>query len=181
VRALDEVNLRGSGAVTGYEGVDFITRFEGVTTVADSFARATGLFGFVSADSVNKTYLDSTILGEAGAVVTAGPRDPNDPALADVAGYDHLAFYVSTENGSISVTAPTDTSLRSLAVDGSDSPVTVDSRTPNVAFSSDVVILSGRNPELLVDVSGQIVKAVNISVNDIAGGSATRTSGTIDD
>ncbi len=169
----NKVLLDANASVTGYEGVDFIVKYSGVNTSADNaFSRSTGLFGHVDADATNNTHLDSQIVGAASARVTAGPRKPSDPVLADGGSYDHLAFYVDTTNGSIDVSADADVSRRSLAgggaaehggpADNGEDPW-IDANT--IAFSSDVVILSGLSPVLVVDSDGKIVTADNISVN----------------
>src|SRR6185295_14547851 len=59
-----------------------------------------------------------------------------------------------------------------------DSPF-VDNQS--IDFGANVLILSGRNPELIVGDTGVIDKAINLSVNDVAGGMPTRTSGQIVD
>src|SRR5262249_45367010 len=51
IHAANNVLLDDHAAVTGYEGVDFRTRFDGVDTLAKTFARATGLFGHVGSDA----------------------------------------------------------------------------------------------------------------------------------
>ena len=175
IHTVNHVLIDGSAAVTGYEGVDFRTRFDGVDTLSHTFARATGLFGHVSSDANNSTHMDSSVTGTGAALVTAGPRE------GVTAGYDHLAFYVDTSNGSISASHTSDSSKRSLATGGDNGDGSGSLPTAVIDFSSDVRILSGLNPELVVDSGGQITTAKNVSVNDAAGGNSNRTSGTIVD
>jgi hypothetical protein len=178
VNAQNNVNLRANSALTGYEGVDLIARYynpdpasapdhQAVNSYSDAFGRATGLFGYVDGSAANTTTLTSTLLGELHSTVTAGPRDPSDPLLQDVAGYNHLALYADTTNGKISFDAHGDVSRRSLAVGGSSESPEILTVTPKIDFSSDVVIFSGRSPELVIDSSGHIAKAVNIGVNGV--------------
>jgi hypothetical protein len=184
----NKVLLDSNAAVTGYEGVDFRVKYDGVNTDAFSFARATGLFGVVHSDATNNTHFDSEVTGTAGAFVTAGPRDPADPA-AVATGLDHLAFYIDTSNGSVSVTAHHDSSKRSLATGGDDGHGGADMHGNGaiidndfIDFSSDVLILSGRSPFLVINKSGNIDTAVNVTVNggnSMVGSSAVDGSGTI--
>src|SRR5262249_27923053 len=110
IHAANKVIVHDHAAVTGYEGVDFLLKFDGVDTESNSFARSTGLFGYVSSDSTNDTHMDSSVMGEGLALVTAGPRDE----------IGHLAFNVDTSNGSVSANNPHDSSKRSLAAGGDD-------------------------------------------------------------
>src|SRR5438105_1798598 len=68
------VKLDDHAVVTGYEGVDSVTKYSGVHTEANSFGRATGLFGYVDASSTNNTTLVSDVHGAnggaGGAIVT---------------------------------------------------------------------------------------------------------------
>ncbi|MDN3720470.1 hypothetical protein QW131_17565 [Roseibium salinum] len=124
------MTLSQGSQLTGYEGVDLITKYDNVDTHSKAFARATGLFGFVDANANNETDLRSHVTGAGNGVtdaqVTAGPRAFNDAILAHPtnsgipSGADeHLAFWISTENGgSISRSVDADVSKRSLAVGG---------------------------------------------------------------
>ena len=180
------IQLDDGAAVTGFDGVDFRTPFDGVHTEANSFGRATGLFGYVNASSNNTTTLDSTVTGTAGAVVAAGPRDPADPVLLHDGGYGQLALDINTTNGSITAISPNSVSRRSLAAGGASGGGggSDDNHRANVSqtinFNSNATIFSGPSPELDIDAGGNITKAVNVSVNDSAGGgSAQQTSGAI--
>jgi Ca2+-binding RTX toxin-like protein len=168
VDATTNVTIGANAAVTGYEGVDLQTRYGSVHTFADSFARSTGLFGYVDADGRNTTNLDSTVTGAAGALVTAGPgpRAASGTNLRTSAQSNHLAFYVDTQNGALFAGSDGHVSRRSLAAGSGDehgSNLDVAIRIP---FSSDVLILSGRTPVLVVDASGTITTAVEVTVND---------------
>ena len=81
--------------------------------------------------------------------------------------YNHLALYSDTRNGKISFDAHGHVSRRSLAAGGSSENPESLTATPKIDFSSDVVIFSGRSPELIVDANGNIAKAVNIGVNGV--------------
>ncbi|MBK5565795.1 LEPR-XLL domain-containing protein [Ensifer sp. SSB1] len=176
-----EVHINADSELTGWEGVDLVTRYDNVKTHAKSYARATGLFGFVDSDAHNDTDVASKIFGAAGALVTAGPRDNGDAVLGHpdypqepAASNEHLALYASTVNGSISQTDDADYSKRSLAAGGSDGS-SPDDRPQQIDFNSDVLILSGRSPELVVKqlvigADGQIDVAVEVTVNDSASG-----------
>jgi hypothetical protein len=170
IHAANNVTVHDHAAVTGYEGVDFITKFDNVDTESNSFARSTGLFGYVSSDSTNDTHMDSSVKGWALALVTAGPRDETG----------HLAFNVDTSNGAVSANNPHDSSKRSLAAGGDDGHGGNAEPTAGIDFDSDVTILSGRSPLLEIDDGGNIKSAVNVSVDDSAGGGpSNRTSGHI--
>src|SRR5262249_48229131 len=195
-----KVLLDDSATVTGFEGVDFVTRYgnpdltkHDIHIESNSFGRATGLFGFVDSTSTNNTTLNSNINGSGNgsprAKVTAGPRaplgDPDDAGLlhdknGDAQFAKHLAFDVNTTNGNIDVTRPHDVSRRSLAV-GSAGESGTTTITPQIDFSSDVTILAGRSPDLEIDGSGNIHRSGNVTVDDSAtpGESATKTSGLI--
>ena len=171
------VYIRGDAAVTGWEGVDLITRYDNVDTYADSFARSTGLFGYVHARASNNTDLHAQIVGELNAVVTAGARDPDNGALAHPAGFDNLTLYADTRNGTISVGGNGHVSRRSLAA-GNGRETVNQNVSDKIDFSSDVNVL-GPTLRLTIDAGGNITKAVGISVNSSV--SATQTSGYIPD
>jgi hypothetical protein len=190
IHANNKVLVDANAQVSGYEGVDFRTRFYAVDTLAHSFARATGLFGHISSDANNSTHMDSVVNSAGGALITAGPRDLGitgawdsaDPKLANIAALNHLALYVDLSNGSnVNAEHTSDSSRRSLATGGDNADGHGELPTMAVDFDSNVLILSGRSPELIVEENGTISKAVNVSVNDIAGSNSTRTSGLIVD
>jgi hypothetical protein len=162
-----QIRLDSNGAVTGYEGVDFVTKYgtndpKDFHTQASSLGRSSGLFGEVEANSTNNTYLETQpamapIICAAGSTVTAGPRDPSDPAAA-ATGLDHLALYIDTTNGDISDhSAPHSPQRRSLAADNSSDPKDNLQTDTDINFNSNVVILSGRSPELVIDKYGSSV------------------------
>jgi hypothetical protein len=183
------IDLKAGAQVTGWEGVDFITRFDNVDTLTKTFSRSTGLFGYVDSTTRADIRLDSAVLGAGGALVTAGPRPRSGEVSGDPMGHptgtgiptgneEHLAFYVSTDNGSISNEVRASTSKRSLALGGSSKSPNPDTVTDQIDFDSNVLILSGRSPELLVKElsiaeDGKILTAVEVTVNDSAGGGAS--------
>ena len=163
-------------AVTGYEGVDFRTRFGlGRCRVPRILGRRACLVP-LTPEASNTSTLTSEFDGAAGALVTAGPRDIGitgvwDPILrklANIGPLNHLALFADTSNGSVTLQWHADSSRRSLAVDlGNNGDVDVGTKTNTIAFSSNVVILSGRSPLLIVDDAGKISKAVNVGVNGV--------------
>ncbi len=168
----------GAGAqVTGWEGVDLRTRYNHVTTYADSFARSTGLFGYVDADGRNTTTLNSSVTGTDNARVTAGPNNGyiKNENNANPDGYSRLALYVTTDNGAV-LSAGRDghVSKRSLAAGSGDEHGDGLVVNRGVVFDSDVLILSGRSPRLVVDTNGVITQAVNVTV-----GPTNQTSGPV--
>jgi len=148
--ASNTVTIGARAQLTGTEGVDLRTSFANVDTYADSYARSTG---------------------------------PSDGSVKDVAGntpngnpgpYPALAFYVSTANGSVSAGMDGHVSKRSLAAGGGDEDGSGAVATQRVVFDSDVLILSGRSPRLVVDADGTITEAVNVTV-----GPTQQTSGPV--
>jgi RTX calcium-binding nonapeptide repeat (4 copies) len=176
----NNVTLANNALVTGVEGVDFRTRYDGVDTHADTFARATGLFGAVHSDANNSTTLNAKITGGLGALVTAGPRDvtnsgadaaPTGPwdsvkrKLANIGELDHLAFYVDMTNSAITARHDSTSSKRSLAVGGDNKDDNGDHVSNTLDFNSNVLILSGRSPELHVASNGTIDQMVNLTAH----------------
>jgi hypothetical protein len=172
VDATNNVILNGGGsAVTGLEGVDFIARFDDVATYADGFSRSTGLFGYVNGSATNNTDLTTKVQGDSGALVTAGPRDPSG-VLAQPAGATRLAFYVSTDNGSLSAGENGHTSKRSLAAGGGHDNGDAQDRAQehkSIPFFSDVTILSGRSPLVVIDAGGNVQLLIQAIVYDSGG------------
>ena len=110
----------------------------------------------------------SKVSGAAGALITAGPgpRAASGTNLRTSAQSSHLAFYVDTQNGSLSVKSDGHVTKKSLAAGsgdefGHDLDVAI-----LVPFSSNVLILSGRTPVLEIDGDAKITKAVEVTVND---------------
>ena len=178
-----KVLLDAGAIVTGLEGVDLQATYESVDTNADSFARSTGLFGYVHAVATNDTNLASSVSGASGALVTAGARDASDTNLhhpsSTTTGATNLAFYVELTNHvdaarTWSATADGHVSKRSLAGGSGSESAGPFLETPiSVPFSSDLVLLAGAPPVLHVDGgengAASIAEAVGITVNDGAG------------
>src|SRR5262249_6589790 len=113
------VSIGARATLTGWEGVDLLATFDHINdangNTGDAYARSTGLFGHVEADAHNNTELTSSVVGAAHALVTAGPRDPSDPDLAHVSGFDQLTLYIDTKNGVVNTHTHAHASKRSLA------------------------------------------------------------------
>jgi hypothetical protein len=152
--------------LTGLEGVDLIATFEGtMRTDADSFARSTGLFGYVDADANSTVRLRSSVNSGAGdprTRITAGPRDTANGFLRHP-GTTRLALYVSATQGSVSHSVNGHVSKRSLAAGGGDEHGDRLQQSGTVDISSDVTILSGRSPYLEIGALGELVKAVGVT------------------
>ena len=179
INATAEVSIGTGATVTGWEGVDLIARFahinDNVGDTAHSYARSSGLFGHVSSDANNSTTLNTSVYGAPHATITAGPRDPSDPDLTHVAGYDQLALFVDTRNGPVNTHRHGDSSKRSLATggdNGDDSPAVGGGQ--DIDFSSDVNIL-GAVFRLVVDASGTITAGRTGSASTRARPAAART------
>jgi hypothetical protein len=187
------VELGSGSRVTGYDGVDMVSRFSGVDTYADTFGQVTGLFGYVEANANNDTTLKSFVVADPRdsaskprALVTAGPRLLTDPNLAHPTdptpglGADgqlaRLALYVQATNGINRIGRDADTSKRALAGGGSSGD-TDNRQTRRVNWNADVDIFAGQSPELEIDANGVIRKAVNVSVKTSE--NANQTSGPI--
>jgi Ca2+-binding RTX toxin-like protein len=144
--------------ITGTEGVDIQATHENVNINLDSDA-VCYCIGPSPDQEYNHVDLCSRVDADPGVTVIAGPRDNSDTSLETRAGFNHLALLVE-------------------AVDSNIQHVRSQNRT--VQWDADVVILSRLNPNLVIDRDGNIIEAVNVSVDDSAGGGPTqRTSGQI--
>jgi hypothetical protein len=147
----------GATRISGPEGVDVLALNEhfdpGLDPDAHFFEGL--LFGADVGDNEShpSDQFHSSVTAGAGATVMAGPRPPDSP-LAQVTGFGSLALFVQA----------TDNDLK----DG------LEDRT--IRWDANVTILSGPAPELVVDENGNIVRAVNVSVNDLG---VNKTSGQI--
>ena len=157
--------IRAGAVVTGLAGVDIITSFRNVSTDADSFSEATGLFGHVDANATNDTDLESDVFGEAGAVVTAGPRNAENDSLEQPGGYERLAFLVNGAASDIEMRVFAKVSRRALAAGDSEESGTRTTAS-SVDFDSDVVILAGEIPVLEIDSNDKIVRAIAVTVRN---------------
>ena len=189
VTATNQVNVGTGAHVTGTGGVDVISRFTGVNTLADSFGRVTGLFGHTSSDSYNNFNPTTSVTTASAGLFTAAPRELDDPNLehptdANLApkslDLQHLALFVDTTNPTPTVTSHADSSKRALASGGDDDHGGGhDDAVKSVNWNTDVFIQSGQSPELVVSADGQIIRAINVEVSTSA--NAHQTSGTIPD
>jgi hypothetical protein len=135
-----------STALTGNEGVDIRSVIGSLNQTVHDKATFYGI-GIPHSNNNINTSPTSEVEAGAGATVTAGPRilaGPGVPApyvtpLQTPSGYPFLALYVDAAS----------------AAGGAR----------QVGWDSNVVILSGPNPDLLIDANGNIVRAINVSVN----------------
>ncbi|MHB1243985.1 MAG: beta strand repeat-containing protein, partial [Gaiellaceae bacterium] len=178
--ATARVLIGADAELTGIEGVDLVTNWSNVATRATTYARSSGAFGRSVANSHNSTNLTSRITGTAGAKVTAGPRAPSGDGLAHPSGFPRLALYMNAENGpSLSASYSAQASRASrLAKKRESRTGSLLNEDIEIPFSSDVVILSGRSPQLVIDAGGNVALAIEASVND-SPSNAARTSGLI--
>ncbi|MEL6550929.1 MAG: hypothetical protein AAFQ54_11870 [Pseudomonadota bacterium] len=168
------VIVQSNAEVTGWEGVDFIALNEDNRLYSNAFARSTGLFGYVRADGFSRGILEASVNGAADALVTAGPRDEGpagnlaffDYAEEPAGAPQRLAFFVQTDTTGSNINSDANASKRSLASGGDNNGSETRTFNNPIAFSSDVLILSGRSPELVVNAAGVITSAINITVND---------------
>ena len=168
INALNSIDIGARSQVTGVEGVDVIATSNHVDTYAYGFSRATGLFGYVDANAINRTNLDSSITTASTSLITAGPRDPDNADLAHP-GMSRLALYISTALGTdVRGRTVAEVSRRALAAGGADETPGPDSETiastQGVGLSGDVRILSGRSPRLVVDAAGNVTVAIEVTV-----------------
>jgi hypothetical protein len=144
--------LAGGGAnttLTGTSGVDVRALTQNVNVSQNPHASFFGI-GSSNSDKHLTTTLSSRVEGDSQVTVTAGPRllpgegvPPADfTPLQRPAGYPLLALYV-------------DASVDPNSKDGDR----------HIGWDSNVVLLSGPSPDLLIDPTGQVVKAINVSVN----------------
>jgi len=177
VGADNKIDLDRGATVYGLEGVDFIAKYAGVDTNSDSYARSTGLFGYVDADATNNTDLRTTVTGQAytsaadHGLVIAGPRATGDPNLTpDDGTYTRLAFRIDAPKATGSIYSNGHVSRRSLAAgSGGESGHNL-AATATVDFNSDVIINSGRTPTLVVASDGSVAVRVEIPTLSIGGG-----------
>ena len=167
VNADNNVVINPVAKLSGIADVNIVANFTDVTTNANSFAQATGLFGHVTSNAYNDTTLNATVVAGTGSMIAAGPRD--------IAG--NLALFVNTANSAISITAEANDSKRSIAAGGSDSHAN-EKGDSKINWSGDVAIHAGPEPVLLIDAGGGVIKQVNvdysingnlINVNGISG------------
>ncbi|MBI3917574.1 MAG: hypothetical protein HY322_11275 [Betaproteobacteria bacterium] len=174
------VAIESNAELTGWEGVDLIAINRNNTIKTDAYSRSSGLFGHVDSDAFSTADLDARVSGAGGALVTAGPRDPGDSELSqfdyaeEPPGEQRLAFFAQATNTDTSTPNNARVSKRSLAGGGAADGATR-ILTDEIAFSSNVLILSGRSPELVVkkivvSPNAEIEEAVNVTVNDTSGG-----------
>ncbi len=154
---LAEIAPGGTSTVlTGTEGVDMRALSQNI-----NFAQnPNGTFYGIGSGNSNRNLtnsLSAQVVAGTGATVTAGPRILPGPGVP--------ASYVTP------LQQPSGFSLLALYVDA-DVDSTYTSATRQVEWNSNVIILSGPNPDLLIDANGNIVRAINISVN---GGQKTGT------
>ena len=157
VVSLANVLLEGSGGsdtqLTGYKGVDIGVRQVDVETKRSESARFFG-FGTSPEEGDDKTTINSVVDADRGVLVTAGPRvlagegvpaaDVTPLATPTTGGISNLALFVDV-NGQTDDVGPDD-----------------DQR---ITWEADAEILSGPSPELEINEAGEIVKAINISVD----------------
>jgi hypothetical protein len=158
VNSTADVHIGGSARISGFEGVDVLAHNDqfdaGLDPTAHSFIVILGIpIDTSNPQPSSDDQFHTTIEADPGATILAGPRPPDSP-LQEAPGYDSLALFVQAA----------DVNLK----DGSED------RT--VTWAANVSILSGPAPELVVDENGNIVRAVNVSVND---GGVIKTSGQI--
>jgi hypothetical protein len=140
-------------ALTGTEGVDIRALTQNINVQQNPNGTFYGI-GSGNSNSNVSTNLSTKVEAGSGATVTAGPRilpGPGVPAsyvtpLQKPSGYPLLALYVDASSTT-----------------GGDR---------RIDWDSNVIILSGPSPDLLIDANGNIVRAINVSVN---GGQKTGT------
>jgi len=139
------VAIRSGAQVTGYEGVDIRARLNDMTFTQIVDPDFDGLFGDGDPHP-DATYNPQTLIdADPGGLIVAGPRlfpGPGVPAidvtpLQQPPGFDRLALFVEID-----------------AEDG----------TRDIAWDSNVILLPGPNPTLIVGPDGRIVKAINAGV-----------------
>jgi hypothetical protein len=149
--------IRSGARVTGLEGVDVRARLVDSAMTEDVDATFVGLGD--GDDHPDATFDPRTLIdADPGAVVTAGPRlfpVAGVPAadvtpLLQPAGFDRLALFVE--------------------IDTDVNPAALGRPTRDIDWDSNVVLLSGPSPNLIVGPDGRIVKAINVSVQGVGSG-----------
>ncbi len=140
--------------LTGREGIDIEVEQDDIQLERRASSRFFGI-GPSPVEGANRTTIDSIVDADPGVLVTAGPRILPVPGVPEeditplgtptTGGISNLALFVDVDG-------PTD----SL---GSDD-------RQLITWEADAEILSGPSPELEIASNGQIVKAINVSVND---------------
>jgi hypothetical protein len=145
--------------VNAPEGMDVSATHTNVVAQRNATANWYGLFGAPSREGNNSGSVGNLVDADAGVTVTVAPRPtaattgvtPPGP-LDTFAGFNHLALLGKANNGSV----------QSLGGD----PLAQDQRA--IHWDADVVVGSGPAPELVVDASGHVVRATNVTVNGVA-------------
>ncbi|MBD2516808.1 DUF4347 domain-containing protein [Nostoc sp. FACHB-973] len=150
------VDIRASHGDQGDSNFDNTDNFE-IKRKAGRLAVA--LIPPQEARALGTDNISSTVNAEAGAKISAGARG-SDSQLEDK-NKDDLALFVETFN------APLERSVGSVDTSDRyfDKNQSSEVQTRQVTWNSDVEILGVPNPVLEVDASGNITKAVNVSVN----------------
>ncbi len=155
-----------AGSITGRYGVDVRAHEGNWATNVDEHS-ACYCIGPSSHSGSDSYVFNSQVFGHHGVVVYAGPRlitsgayrntssnaTPSPLVVINDANAAHLALYVQGEN-----VGPLKDKGNTIG----------NSQTRSITWNSDVVINSGPDPYLLIDSSGNVVKAVNVTVNGVA-------------
>lgn len=157
------------------QGMDVSATHTNVVANRSTDAHWYGLFGGAGGEGNNNGSVGNLVDADAGVIVTVAPRPtaattgvtPPGP-LDTFPGFNHLALLGKANNDS----------MQSFGGDQLDQ----DQRA--IHWDADVVVGGGPAPELVVDATGHIVRATNVTVNcvanPVAGANAVGANGKIE-
>jgi hypothetical protein len=157
--------------ITGTQGVDVVASQNQVHPTRSATAIFIGIGPSISTGSSGGT-LQTTVQADQGVTVNAGPRLPGDPSLQPIPPPTSDPNNSQNHLGSLA--------LFSAALDNNISGSNDDpSQNHNIDWNSDVKVLSGPSPTLVIDAKGIIQTAINVGGGFTVGKSAVNSSGDI--
>ena len=159
--SIAEARIEGlrSGApvtkVVGLQGIDVHAAHTNNNSFSEQTRVPVAIIPVWLGDETNNTDFVTRVVADEGAELTVGPRIAGSP-LRTRPGFNNLALLVdANESGN---TLRTD---KSGSSDYSSS-----SKIETITWDSDVVVkASEASPELVVDATGKVIRAINVTVN----------------
>ena len=170
-----QAHLAGSAGsntqITGTQGVDVVASQNQVHPTRSAKAIFIGIGPSIPTGKSSGT-LTTTVQADQGVTVNAGPRLPGDPNLQPIPPQTSSPSNSQNDLGSLAVySAALDNNIS-----GSDGDPTTDH---NIDWNSDVKVMSGPSPTLIINANGIITTAIDVGGGFIVGHSAVNASGDI--